>query len=51
MDQSEFVHERNMKRLHNLLETSINHAEQIIIQKLLIEEEAKKAAPKPPHPG
>jgi len=51
MDHSEFVHEQNIKRLHNLLETSINHAERTIIQKLLAEEEAKKAAPEPPHPG
>jgi hypothetical protein len=42
MDQLEFVNKLNIRRLHNLLETSLNDLERQIIQKLLIEEKDKQ---------
>jgi hypothetical protein len=41
MDQTKSVNELNIKRFRNLLETSINEVERLMIQKLLTEEEAK----------
>jgi hypothetical protein len=42
MEQFEFVNKLNIKRLQNLLETSLNESERRTIQKLLTEEKAKQ---------
>jgi hypothetical protein len=44
MDQFEFVHNQNVKRYRNLLETSVDETERRTIQELLAKEQAKQTS-------